>query len=370
MVKTDFKKSLKSYCITFNNKEFTEEPYIDYVNKQLGLKTEKLQFLSENFIKYWAKSTWFFEAPMNHEGTLALCNLNEDASKEVTVMLCGDGPDECLGGYPRAYDMAVRLYDKSFTKVGLLLKYRKLRRKLSDIKHHRKSTDNDKFDSLDDYYIYQSQWIQRGLFEQLRPKNHASIKRVYDQRKSILKSQSGTGLRKYLNYEMYTYMQDILMRSDKISMAASIELRVPYLMPELLEYIQTIPDEYLVDISKNSNCGTKSLLKSLCSDAFGAEFTYRSKMGLAFPFIDYFSDKVMRNFIESEILPSIKKRNLVNYEYVMDVWQSIPEWKRTNCYDWHVLHMMWCVFSFEIWANMYIDHNPLTYSYNGQKIIS
>lgn len=48
---------------------------------------------------------------MNHEGTLALCNLNEEASKDVTVMLCGDGPDESLGGYPRAYDMSLRLFD-------------------------------------------------------------------------------------------------------------------------------------------------------------------------------------------------------------------------------------------------------------------
>ena len=83
---------------TFDNKDFSEEPYIDFVNHRLGLETTKLTFLSKDFIKYWSKSTWFFEAPMNHEGTLALCNLNEEASKDVTVMLCGDGPDESLGG--------------------------------------------------------------------------------------------------------------------------------------------------------------------------------------------------------------------------------------------------------------------------------
>ena len=46
--------------------------YIDFVNNRLGLETKKLTFLSKDFIKYWSKSTWFFEAPMNHEGTLAL----------------------------------------------------------------------------------------------------------------------------------------------------------------------------------------------------------------------------------------------------------------------------------------------------------
>ena len=368
IVKNDFNKSLKSYCITFDSKEFSEEPYIDYVNNHLGLKTEKFTFLSKDFIKYWAKSTWFFEAPMNHEGTLALCNLNEVASKEVTVMLCGDGPDECLGGYSRAYDMALKLYGKPFTKLGMKLRLRELKQRLHCLKNHIK-LPKEKYEDIDEYYIAQSQWIEKGLFEKLRPKTHSSVQTVYSKRKRILSAQSGTGLRKDLNYEMNTYMQDILMRSDKISMAASIELRVPYLMPELLEYIQTIPQEYLVAINESPNYGTKSLLKSLCSDVFGKEFTYRSKMGLSFPFIDYFSDKVMRDFIEKEVLPNIKKRNLVDFNYVMEVWNAIPEWKKTNQYNWRVLHMMWCVFSFEIWAKMYIDNNPLTYSYNGQNII-
>lgn len=68
-------------------------------------------------------------------------------------------------------------------------------------------------------------------------------------------------------------------------------------------------------------------------------------------------------------MPSINERNIVDFSYVMSIWNEIPDWKETNNYDWRVLHMMWCVFSFEIWAKMYIDNNPLTYSYNGQHII-
>lgn len=305
---------------------------------------------------------------MNHEGTLALCNLNEVASKEVTVMLCGDGPDECLGGYSRAYDMALRLFDKPYSKLGIKLKWQEFKQMLRNFKHH-VHVENISYDSDEDYYIAQSQWIQSNLFNRLRPNAIEAIKKVYQKRREILHSQTGKGLRKYLNYEMNTYMQDILMRSDKISMANSIELRVPYLMPELLEYIQTVPDEYLVDLNQDANYGTKSLLKSLCKDTFGDRFTYRSKMGLSFPFIDYFSDVDMRHFIEKEILPNIKKRKLVDFNYVMDIWNEIPRWKETNQYNWRVLHMMWCVFSFEIWAKMYIDNNPLIYSYNGQHII-
>lgn len=368
VVKKKFNKKLKSYCITFANKEFSEEPYIDYVNKQLGLDTKKYRFEPTDFIHYWSKATWFFEAPMNHEGSLALCNLNEKAGKEVTVMLCGDGPDECLGGYSRAYEIALCLYRNHFSILRMKLMIRGFKQKLWKFRHHIK--EEKMYSTVDDLYISKSQWIEDRLYKKLRPE-HAedSIKSVYQKRRKILDKQSGEGLRKFLNYEMNTYMQDILMRSDKISMAASIEIRVPYLMPELLEYILSVPDEYMVDLNQDVNHGTKYLLKSLCEDVFGKGFTYRSKMGLSFPFIDYFSDTIMREYIERELMPTIKNRNIVNYDYVSDIWKKIPEWKRSNLYDWRVLHMMWCVFSFEIWAKMYIDHNPLNCNFNGQNIV-
>ena len=94
----------------------------------------------------------------------------------------------------------------------------------------------------------------------------------------------GKGIRQYMNYDIVTYMQDILMRSDKCSMASSMELRVPFLMPELVEYAATIPTEYLtppafhdpVKISRNS----KKILKEIVSEFFWRGFCVSRKNGL------------------------------------------------------------------------------------------
>lgn len=314
-----------------------------------GEYARKYTFSTDLFIKYWKVSTWYFEAPMNHEGTLSLCHLNKEAKKEITVILSGDGPDECMGGYPRFHTISAIL-------DGTRKIMSRKQRIMSFISRKRPCHSN----SIDEFFISESQWLNDGIFSRLRPNNPKdAIAQVYNKRLSILKNTPGTGLHRYLNYEMRTFMQDILMRTDKISMAASIEVRVPYLMPEIIEFLQGVPDKYLCDGSLRCEFGTKRILKALCSDAYGPDFAYRSKMGLSFPFISYFSDANFRNYVETAIMPGIKNRGVVDYGYVFDIWNKVPKWAQENKYDWRVLHMLWCVFSFEIWAQLYIDRNPI-----------
>lgn len=166
-------------------------------------------------------------------------------------------------------------------------------------------------------------------------------------------------MRRYLNYEMATYMQDILMRTDKMSMASSVEVRVPYLMPELLEFLQTVPETQLVDYHLPLMHGTKMLLKSLCEDVYGADFTYRYKEGLSIPTSDFFQDKSCRDYIESFLLPGMEKRGLMNPKYVMELW------RRSERGDVTVsnIQTLWCALSFELWAQMYLDSSPLSFKF-------
>lgn len=349
VVKNKFGQSLNTYSITFANEEFSEEKYIDKVNSQLGLQARKFQFKTEDFIKYWSESTWFFEAPMNHEGTLSLCLLNREASREVTVMLCGDGPDELMGGYIRLFDMDKfeKRMSKLWTKPYWYI-----------IKKRAKAIGCTQCNDLEDVCISKTQWTEFQIYDKLLPDAKRRARGVYDKRRAIMHSLAGKGMRKYMNYEMMTYMQDLLMRTDKISMASSIEIRVPFLMPELMEKVCEIPDDQLIDSTKGLMYGTKKILKSLCSDVFGPDFTYRFKMGLSFPFIDYFSDPVMRKYVEEEIVPRVKKRGIVNFDYFISLWKQVPGWKASGQYNMSDLNAIWCVISFELWAKMYLDQNP------------
>ena len=347
------KEPLHTYCIVFKGPAYSEEKYIDYVNDKFNFNLHKYDFSPDDFLTWWKKSIWHFEAPMNHEGTLALGLLNKESKDNVTVMLCGDGPDESMGGYQRMFDIMSLIKDRqSLFKWRFHLK--NIKRKVRGLSL---MPDTDDYSS---YYISLSQWITDDVFYKLRPSSgEKGLEKVYKKRNTMLENEVGSDLRKFLNYEMHTYMQDILMRSDKISMASSIEVRVPYLMPELIEFVTTIPDEQLVDIKIGGNKGTKKLLKSLAEDVFGSDFTYRNKMGLSFPFLKYFSNNHVEQYIENAILPGIKKRNIVDYDYVIYLWNERKKWLKDKQDPWRLLHSLWICFSFELWAQMYIDNNPI-----------
>jgi asparagine synthase (glutamine-hydrolysing) len=347
IAKQNLTNPMHAYSIIFDNAKVSEEKYIDFVNRNIDFKLHKYNFKASDFLAWWKKASLYFEQPMNHEGTLALGLLNKEASKDITVMLCGDGPDESMGGYTRFYLLSVAMMIKS--RYGSLgMKLLNILKKIRGGKELSLSVDN---------FISRSQYIPTDVFNKLRPwRGSASVNKIYCKRRALYNAQSGIGVRKALNYEMYTYMQDILMRTDKISMASSIEVRVPYLMPELLEFVSSIPDEQLVGSSWNGIMhNTKMPLKSLANDVFGSWFTYRPKEGLSFPFSDYFSQRDVVKYVEDELLPKIEERRIVDFDYVKRLWVE-----RKN------LMTLWTIFSFEIWAQIYIDGNPIDYIQNSR----
>lgn len=352
LVKNVCNKTLTTYSITFKNKSFNEEPYIDHVTNTLDLPSKKTVFAAEELLKYWRLATYHFESPMNLAGSLGLLMINEGASEDVAVMLSGDGPDECTGGYRRHHEIEKIIKEKEKSILRPFWRYCQLK---GLVKH------NKIFTNIDDYYISKSQWVEGRFAKKLISGGYRKkSKTVYAKRREQVNVKKENGLHKYLCYDITGYMQDILMRTDKMSMAVSLEVRVPYLMPELLEFYQTLPDEQCVDVSKSINHGTKMLLKSLARDVFGENFTYRTKMGTTNPLLDYFMDSSVRQYVESELLPSIKNRKLYNYKYIHKLWDKTQN--NTGKVEWGELEALWTMFSFEIWAKMFIDGNPIEQS--------
>lgn len=346
------KEPIHSYGVTFSNQKFSEEKYIDYVSDQVGCVLHKIEFNVKDFIDCWRKSIWYFDSPQNLPGTLGLLKLNRIAKDEVTVILCGDGPDEMQGGYPRFATIAREINPSLSGKMAHVLRCLKDKIKKAPVPI---CLNNDK------YYVNCFRFVSEDFFKKLFPKRGKSASRAaVNKRMEMLKNTPGQGVRRYMNFEMITYMQDILMRSDKVSLASSVELRVPYLMPELIEYSTTIPDEQLVDGNTSEMMRhTKKIMKSISSEVFGDEFTYRDKMGFSFPLMEFYDDKEVSEYVEKELMPGIKSRGIVDYEFFSGLWQKRHYYRTHGDKDMRsVIYSLWSVLSFEIWAQMFLDKKP------------
>lgn len=344
LIREQTRDEMHAYSVVMEDKSISEEEFIDVVNQKLALHSHKLMLDANLFFQNWEKATWFYESPLQHEGNVPLLRLNSEAAKQVSILFCGDGADETMGGYNR-FPMVMRYY-------SMRQKIRWYRSQLVNIIKGRT------YKSLDDYFISLSQFLSDNDIKELRPNTYKKdIKKVYAYRKSILSAcHSSSALHRYLEYEMVTYLRDTLLRGDKMASASNIEMRAPLLMHELIEFMQTVPAKYLVDQHKKCNYNTKILLKSLCSDVYGDEFTYRNKVGLGIPMHTILKDEKIQTFIENNLLPGIKKRRIVNYSYVKSIWEQVCT---INSNADTRIQVLWLAFSFEMWAQMYIDNSPI-----------
>jgi asparagine synthase (glutamine-hydrolysing) len=327
--------SFESVSIVFKNKLFSEESYIDRVTETLGIKSHKFLLDNEYYLDNLGKATWHLESPLNHPNTVAIYKLSQSAKDFVTVLLSGEGADEVFGGYKRFYDIKY-----PFSVNRLLTELNRNLNNPSEV--FRYFLDNRQRAIMSNAYM--------TPFLAGRLMRNFSRDRAISDRLALYNTLSGSGFDKQIKYEMKTFLPDLLIRQDKMSMAHSIENRVPFLDNEVVNGAFSIPEQFLMlrdsSIGKNTE---KYLLKKMTAAVFGEDFAFRKKMGFGIPVKEFFSDEKFREYMNDQVLPGIRHRGLFSYKLVSGWFENIKTLKYTE------MEALWIVISFEIWAAIYLD---------------
>ena len=273
----NFTKKLETFSVLFKEKNLSEEIYIKKVVNDLDLINYSSEFNYKNFYNDLSNCIWSFDAPLSQINSVGLFNLAKLAKSRVKVLLSGEGADEVHGGYPR------------FTRINFLNFLNKMLQKKiipsSIVSKRFKIFEFNKIFSLDfnDIIILSSSVHSFKDISNLIPK--IDLVNGLDSRRKMIKKIHLPNKQKSLIYEMKTYMHDLFIKQDKMTMAHSIENRVPYLDNDLVEYSlsylanSNFDYSYFPNISKN----TKKYLKRISAKYFGRSFSYRAKDGFSFP---------------------------------------------------------------------------------------
>lgn len=328
------KGNLETISITFKDPKFSEEKYIDYVVDKLSLKAHKYEMDAHYYFDVIEKAIWHFEQPLNHPNTIGIYLISEQAKKHVTVLLSGEGSDESLAGYSRFIRARKnKVLTKSFLR-GLIHNKNHVPEYLSyALNRDKKMIMETAFGSI-------------TTAKALKP-NFKISNALIGRTKTIKKLNGETTLRQR-KYEILTYLPDLLMRQDKMSMAHSVENRVPYLDNEMVKVSLNISGDDLVAKHKNRLEG-KKILKDICTDKFNENFAYRDKVGFGIPLREFMSTQVFQEKWHNQIEPSLKKRNCFELKelslWVKNISKATPE----------QLDAIWLLLGFEIWAKQYLD---------------
>jgi asparagine synthase (glutamine-hydrolysing) len=330
------KGNFEAVSIIFNDQRFSEEKYIDRVTENLAIPSHKFLLDSDYYLDNIERATWHLEVPLNHPNTVAIYKLSQSAKEYVTVLLSGEGADEVFGGYSRFYDIS--------------FPYRR-----DMVLHEIKKNLRHPFD-LVDYASKETRAVMATAF--MTPSFAGKLKKGFNKekatgdRRSLYRSLSGSLFDRQVKYEMHSYLPDLLIRQDKMSMAHSIENRVPFLDNEVVENSFTIPEKHLVLRKSPEGYNTeKYLLKKMTASTFGNDFAFRDKMGFGIPVKEFFLKSKFVEYLNDKVLQGIMERGLFNHKLVSG-WLSDARSLRYN-----ELEALWVVVSFEIWASVYLDNS-------------
>ena len=287
------------------------------------------------------------EEPIVESAAVALYQLSKLAKQHVTVILSGEGGDEILAGYPLHQIMP---------KVNRLAKLTRLLPKpvigiISRIlSPHEKATKYWDWANQPLANRYQSisndvTWgIKKNMYRssellQAHEQNSEYFSELFNH------MSQGTDLRKMTYVDIKTWLpDDLLVKADKMTMAASLELRVPFLDHKLLEFSTALPDQFRL----NGNQG-KFLLKKFAEKLIPREIIYREKKGFPVPIAKWFRgnlyDKIRDILLDEKTI----SRGYFHADYIDNLLLKHKSGKQD------LSRRIFTLLNIELWHRKYID---------------
>ena len=341
--RSHFDADMQTFSVVFDDPAYSEEHWMTQAANAAKADSHRYMFTERFFFETLGKASWHLDQPLNHPNSLGIWLLARQSRKLVSVLLSGEGADEIFGGYTRFYYAGMR--PRISPWLPLLRCLPKIGTRLE------RQFGGNEVDS----FIGASLWTRAGALLELRPE--ADFEKAMGRRRTIFTEGQSDHLSNCLKYDMQTYMVDLLVRQDKMTMAHSLENRVPFLDLDLMNCARTLPARCLVSDTvalRNARMrGTKVVLKNLARRVFDEKFVYRKKSGFSLPLTDYFAHKSFEMLMEDELLPGMKRRGIVNADVVRRWWKNLPHMPRSAS------ETFWIPVALELWAGQFLDQTKL-----------
>jgi asparagine synthase (glutamine-hydrolysing) len=348
-------EGVKTFSVAFAEREANEFEYARLIATRFKTDHHEVIVTPNEFFSELPRLVWHEDEPIAHPSSVPLYFVSRLAAQHVKVVLTGEGSDETLAGYGRyrttIYNLALgrgwermggaRLRGATRTAIDTLPASMRLRRRLSRTFLYLPADLPTLY--FDNFAVF-SRARQQSIFS---PELHDRLSAVdpYAALQEYIQSGDGVSLLNQLLYaDTKTYLHELLMKQDQMSMAASIESRVPFLDHPLMEFAAQLPDSM-----KLHGLTTKYVLRKSMTGFLPDKILSRSKMGFPVPIGRWFRGP-FRHLVEEYVLGQrASARELFDPTYLR---QLVAQHERgEGGHD----ERLWSLMNMEIWQRIFLD---------------
>jgi len=356
---------VETFSVGYEEAAFSELQYAQEVATHIGTRHHEVRVSRQEFFAALPNLIWHEDEPIVWPSSVALYFVARLARERVTVVLTGEGSDETLGGYGRysrtlwntRADAVYRGVTPSFLRTHLRgaiqseLLGATLQRRLE---HTFLGRDGERWESMyfDNFYSAFPQDQQSSL---LTPQARETAGDPYASAMGYWEKSPGDLLHKMLYTDIKTYLVELLMKQDQMSMAASLESRVPFLDHVLVEQAMRIPVKYLV-----KGLSGKMVLKRALEDILPRDILYRKKMGFPTPWSRWLQGDQLNEVEQMLTSDRSLARGLFQPESLHRIFAEHRKKQRDHT------DRIWRLMNLELWHRVFVDAEaPKSHSANG-----
>ena len=333
---------VKTFSVGFKEGAYSELGYASVVARHFNTEHHELEVDSEDVIAHLPKLVAFRDAPVTEPSDIPIYMLAKEASKSVKMVLTGEGSDEILGGYPKhVFERFTQSYQlmPGFIRHGLIqpltqslpYSFRRAKTAITNL-------------NIEDWPERYARWF--GALNN-KERNELTTLRVEASNRECSppfdSAPTNSTLRRILYCDQTSWLPDnLLERGDRMTMAASIESRVPFLDHELAGFVSSLPDHYRIKGLK-----TKWVLREAGKSLIPEQILNRPKVGFRVPVNQWFQGP-MKGYLRDHLLGSDSKtRGYYDPQVLERVVGDHTEGRQNH------EKLLWALLNLEIWHRQY-----------------
>lgn len=327
----------KTFTVGYANKKYSEIDYAKDLSKKINVKNESKEITKEEYFEKFPLIQYYMDEPLADPSAIMLYFVANLASKHVKVALSGEGADEIFGGY--------NIYNEPYSVSWYYKIPYFIRRLLGIIAYPLRGHRGFNFivrrsKKLEDRYvgnafIFDTDEISKVLSYKPSKTTYKDITRPYYDK---VKGKDEVSKMQYIDFNFWL-IGDILLKADKMSMANSLEVRVPFLDRKLIDYASSIPTKY-----KICNGETKYLFRQVAKDSLEDKVASKKKLGFPVPIREWLKEDDIYNKVKDTIATG---EEFFDTKYVIKLLDDHKNGKRDNS------RKIWTIYTFLVWYNEY-----------------